>query len=54
MLGLGRYSGDDLEWFRIFTLVAAAQARLAPVRLSYDGRREPDGVSGTCSTPATW
>ncbi len=42
LLGLGRYSGDDLEWFRIFTLSPRPKRRWNRSQLTYDTRREPD------------
>ena len=43
-LGMGRYSGERLEWFRIFSLAPRPRAVWERDRLSYDGRREPLGV----------
>jgi hypothetical protein len=61
VLGVGRYSGDILEWFRIFSLSPASKLRLSRGDLEYIGRREPQGsesfslYSGhtivTCETP---
>jgi hypothetical protein len=42
VLGLGRYSGDELEWFRIFTLSPRPKRRWDRAWLSYDARREPE------------
>ncbi len=39
VLGLGRYSGEKLEWFRVFSLSSKAKATWARDSLSYDGRR---------------
>ncbi|GAA3824813.1 DUF2550 domain-containing protein [Nocardioides panacisoli] len=44
VLGLGRYSGERLEWFRIFTLWPRPNAAWNRDELSYDGRREPLGA----------
>jgi hypothetical protein len=44
LLGLGRYSGDDLEWFRIFSLSPRPKRVWRRVDLTYGGRREPEGV----------
>lgn len=44
VLGLGRYSGETLEWFRVFSLSSKAKATWARETLSYDGRREPLGA----------
>lgn len=43
-LGMGRYSGERLEWFRIFSLMPRPYVVWAREQLSYDGRREPLGV----------
>ncbi len=44
LLGLGRYSGETLEWFRIFSLSPRPKRSWQRSRLSYDARREPQGV----------
>jgi hypothetical protein len=44
LLGLGRYSGDSLEWFRYFSLWPRPKRVLQRSRLSYTGRREPEGA----------
>lgn len=44
VLGLGRYSGECLEWFRIFTLSPRPRAAWERERLSYDGQRVPQGA----------
>ena len=44
LLGLGRYSGETLEWFRIFSLSPRPKRSWARSRLAYDGRRDPEGV----------
>lgn len=44
VLGLGRYSGEQLEWFRIFSL-SPRPRRVWPRRtLTFSGRREARGV----------
>jgi hypothetical protein len=43
LLGLGRYSGDSLEWFRIFSLSPRPKNVWRRDGLSYTGRREPEG-----------
>ncbi|MEI5674644.1 MULTISPECIES: DUF2550 domain-containing protein [Nocardioides] len=43
LLGLGRYSGETLEWFRIFSLSARPKACWSRAELSFDGRRVPEG-----------
>jgi hypothetical protein len=62
LLGLGRYAGDRLEWFRIFSLSPRPKRVWARQTLSYAGRREPEGVEQLslyaghvvirCDTPA--
>jgi hypothetical protein len=44
LLGLGRYSGDDLEWFRIFSLAPRPKRVWERNALSYVGRRDPEGT----------
>jgi hypothetical protein len=62
LLGLGRYSGSDLEWFRIFSLSPTPKRTWSRAELSYVGRRAPQGpeqvslypdhVVVQCTTPA--
>jgi len=62
VLGLGRYSGERLEWFRVFSLAPRPKRTWAREVLSYDGSREPLGVEQMslypdhlvihCQTPA--
>ena len=44
LLGLGRYSGESLEWFRYFSLSPRPKRVLLRSRLTFAGRREPEGV----------
>lgn len=44
LLGLGRYNGEELEWFRIFSLSPRPRKAWERQHLSYTGRREPAGV----------
>lgn len=41
VLGLGRYRGEDLEWFRIFTPSWRARMTWQRSELTYSARREP-------------
>jgi hypothetical protein len=41
VLGVGRYSGDDLEWFRIFSLAPRPKLVFRRAELTYVGNREP-------------
>lgn len=61
VLGLGRYSGERLEWFRVFSLAPRPKRSWPRESLSYDGSREaltaermslyPDHVVIHCQTP---
>jgi hypothetical protein len=61
LLGIGRYSGDRLEWFRIFSLWPRPRESWQRSDLSYLGQRVPEGVERmslfgdhvvvTCSSP---
>jgi len=42
LLGLGRYSGDTLEWFRIFSLSPRPKRVWARTALGFDGLRRPE------------
>lgn len=44
LLGLGRYSGERLEWFRIFSLALRPKRVWDRAELEYAGRRETHGV----------
>ncbi len=44
VLGLGRYSGETLEWFRVFSLSPRPKRSWPRESLSFDGRREPFGA----------
>ncbi len=62
VLGVGRYSGETLEWFRVFSLSPRPKRCWARESLSYDGRREafgaermslyPDHVVICCHSPS--
>ncbi|MFZ2501329.1 MAG: DUF2550 domain-containing protein [Nocardioides sp.] len=43
LLGLGRYQGESLEWFRIFSLSPRPKQVWDRRRLSYVSRRSPTG-----------
>ena len=51
LLGLGRYSGEELEWFRIFTLAPRPKRAWNRAGLSYDGVRVPEGPERTVLYP---
>ncbi len=44
VLGVGRYSGDRLEWFRIFSLAPGPKLTFPRSDLEFIGRREPEGA----------
>ncbi len=62
VLGIGRYSGDELQWFRIFSLAPRPRRTWSREALTYVGRRAPEGseqvslfpghIVVTCSTGA--
>jgi hypothetical protein len=62
LLGIGRYSGESLEWFRIFSLSPRPKRAWLRFDLEYAGRRDPTGAEQlslfaghtvvTCSTAA--
>lgn len=44
VLGLGRYTEDSLEWFRVFSLSPRPRACWQRSDLDFDGRRAPLGA----------
>ena len=62
ILGVGRYTGDHLEWFRIFSLSFRPRFSYERAALEYVGRRDAVGVEAyslysghiivSCRTPA--
>ncbi|WP_435771699.1 DUF2550 domain-containing protein [Nocardioides sp. SYSU DS0651] len=50
-LGLGRYSGETLEWFRVFSLSPRPKRTWTREELQYDGRRDPLGAEQTSLYP---
>ena len=61
ILGVGRYTGDVLEWFRVFSLAPRPRYSYRRNELEFVGRREAEGVESyslysghivvTCRTP---
>lgn len=43
-LGVGRYSGERLEWFRIFSLTPWPKYVWTREELDYTARRSPEGI----------
>ena len=62
ILGVGRYTGDALEWFRIFSLAPRPRFTYSSLRAGVRRPREPSGVEAyslysghivvTCRTPS--
>lgn len=44
VLGVARYSGDLLEWFRIFSIRPRPAMSWERSTLTFDGRRDPEGA----------
>jgi hypothetical protein len=44
ILGVGRYTGDELEWFRIFSLAPRPRFTYRRSELEFVGRRDAEGV----------
>lgn len=44
VLGIGRYSGEELQWFRIFSLSPTPRHAWSRKTMQYVGRREPEGI----------
>ena len=51
VLGFGRYNGETLEWFRIFSLSPRPKSSWQREELTYDGRRAPLGAEQTSLYP---
>jgi hypothetical protein len=43
VLGLGRFVGDDLQWFRVFSLSTRPRRTLTRQAMRVDKRRQPTG-----------
>lgn len=62
VLGVGRYTGDELEWFRIFSLGVRPRFRYRRAELEFLSRRDPERVESyslysghivvSCRTPS--
>jgi len=44
VLGVGRYAGERLEWFRVFSVAPRPKLNFSRAELEYVGRREPVGA----------
>jgi hypothetical protein len=51
VLGFGRYNGETLEWFRIFSLSPRPKSSWQREELTYDGRRAPLGAEQSSLYP---
>ncbi len=47
LLGVGRYSGDSLEWFRVFSLSPSPKYVWRRDDISFSGKRTPSGPERT-------
>lgn len=43
VLGVGRFEGDDLQWYRVFSLAPRPRRTLSRRTLEVRGRRDPRG-----------
>lgn len=46
VLGVGRYAGDELEFFRVFSVFPRPSRSWSRLGLTYQGQREVDGAEG--------
>lgn len=44
VLGIGRYAGEELQWFRIFSVSPRPRCVWHRKTMEYAGRREPAGI----------
>ncbi len=51
VLGLGRYSGETLQWFRVFSLSPQPKRTWPRDSLSFDGQRVPFGAEQSSLYP---
>jgi hypothetical protein len=50
-LGMGRYSGNDLEWFRVFTLSRTPKRVWRRTDLTYESSHAPAGLEASAIYP---
>ena len=50
-LGIGRYSGETLEWFRVFSLSPRPKVSWERARMTYDSSRTPEGTEAMALYP---
>ncbi len=51
--GIARFAGDDLRWYRVFSLSVRPRRTLSRRALSVDGRRQPTATERLV-LPADW
>src|SRR5689334_11503454 len=51
LLGIGRYSGETLEWFRVFSLSPRPRRRWQRMTMAYDSSRMPEGAEALALYP---
>lgn len=53
VLGIGRYSGETLEWFRVFSLRPSPHRSWQRVAMAYHSSHNPDAEEQIASTLVT-
>ncbi|MBI3687662.1 MAG: DUF2550 domain-containing protein [Actinobacteria bacterium] len=53
VLGVGRYGGDELLWFRVFSLALTPSRSVSRRTLEIVGRRRPDGTESWAVAPGS-
>ena len=51
LLGIGRYSGETLEWFRVFSLSPRPKRSWQRITMAYDSSRVPEGAEALALYP---
>src|SRR3954449_10352969 len=51
LLGIGRYSGETLEWFRIFSLSPRPKRCWQRTKVAYESSRVPEGMEAMALYP---
>src|ERR1700754_3392333 len=51
LLGIGRYSGETLEWFRVFSLWPRPRESWERITMAYDSSRVPEAAESVALYP---
>ena len=51
LLGIGRYSGETLEWFRVFSLSPRPKRCWQRTKVAYESSRVPEGMEAMALYP---